>query len=420
MLILTTGCNSTPKELAQAQTERQGDTETDGAIPVDVAIARTGTLQEQLEYTGRTLPLRIVSLRSQVEGKLLDLKVDVGDSIKQGQIIGTLDDALLLAALNQASAQLAALRSEVARATTQVNNARVEVERARLELVQAQADAQRQQKLLKEGAIALQTAEQSRTQASTATQVLRAAQQQVNTEQEVVAAAEGRLVAQNAVVAQARERRSYAQLQSPITGVVTERVTEPGNLLQPGGEVLKIADFSRVKVVVQVSELELAEIQQGQSVQVRLDAFPNQQYIGRLTRISPAVNSNSTAALIPVEVVIPNTNGRIGSGLLARVNFNTTAQPRVVVQQTALQGERETAGEKTRQKNGTVFVVTQANSKNTVTARAVTLGETADGKVEILSGLKAGESYVARSGKPLKEGDAVRLSIISENQPGEK
>jgi multidrug efflux pump subunit AcrA (membrane-fusion protein) len=64
-----------------------------------------------------------------------------------------------------------------------------------------------------------------------------------------------------------------------------------------------------------------------------------------------------------------------------------------------------------------VFVVTggEGGTQATVTARSVTLGEQADGKVEILSGLRAGERLVARSGEPLKNGQPVSLSILSES-----
>ncbi|WP_445637303.1 efflux RND transporter periplasmic adaptor subunit [Nostoc sp. DSM 114161] len=415
--LLTASCGSLPKESAEAQSQSPGGrARGGGATPVDVAIARTDLLQTQPEYTGNTVPFRIVSLRSQVEARLLALNLDVGDRVNQGQTVGQLDDALLLTAYKQAEAELAALKSEVVRATTQVSNARADVERARLEVVQAQADSQRQQKLFQAGAIAQQTAEQARTQAQTAAQALRAAQEQVRTEQQAVAAAQGRVLAQQALVAEAKERRSYARLTSPITGVVTEKVTEPGNLLQAGSEVLKIGDFNRVKVVVQVSELELAQIQLGQSVKVRLDAFPSETLIGRVTRISPA--ADATARLIPVEVVIPNSDGKIGSGLLARVNFETQMAQRVVVPQTAIQ--KQARGQKsntdTQNKTGTLFVVSDAEGKAKVAARAVTLGKRADSKVEILSGLQPGERYVVRSGKPLKEGDTVSLSILSEKQ----
>jgi len=414
--LFTTSCGSLPKETAEAQPQRGGG-ERGGATPVDVAIARTDTLEKSQEYTGTTVPYRTVSLRSQVEARLLSLTVDVGDRVRQGQNIGQLDDALLLTDLKQAEAELAAQQSEVARATTQVSNARAAVERARLELVQAQADSQRQQQLYKEGAIAQQAAEQARTQAQTAAQALRAATEQVRTEQQAVAATQGRVLAQQAVVAQARERRSYSRLISPITGIVTNKVTEPGNLLQAGGEVLQIGDFSRVKVVVQVSELELAKIKVGQSVQVRLDAFPQRRLTGRVLRISPA--ADATARLIPIEVEVPNSGGNIGSGLLARVNFESQTQPRVVVSQTAIQKaatSKQPSGTETanNQNNGTVFVVTDTQSQPTVAARTVALGKKADGKVEILSGLQPGERYVVRSGRPLKDGSAVRLSILSE------
>jgi HlyD family secretion protein len=421
--LLTASCGSSSKESADAQSQSPGNQEGSRVTPVDVAIARTDLLQKQPEYTGNTTPFRIVSLRSQVEARLLALNLDVGDRVKLGQNVGQLDDAILLTELKQAEAELAALKSEVARTNNQVSNARADVERARLEVIQAQADSERQQNLFKVGAIAAQTAQQARTQAKTAAQALRAAQEQVRTEQQAVAAAQGRVLAQQALVAQTKERRSYARLTSPITGIVTEKVTEPGNLLQAGNEVVKIGDFNRVKVVVQVSELELAQIQVGQSVQVRLDAFPKETLIGRVTRISPA--ADATARLIPVEVVIPNAQGKIGSGLLARVNFENQTQQRVVVPQTAIQKQAESKNQSSSPANaantakaenpaGTLFVVKDTEGKAKVVARAVTLGKRADGKVEILSGLRSGERYVVRSGQPLKDGDVVRLSIISE------
>ncbi|WP_392535852.1 efflux RND transporter periplasmic adaptor subunit [Nostoc sp. C117] len=416
MGLLVGSCGSLTKESADAQSQSPGAQERgEVSTPVDVAIARTDLLEKQPEYTGNTIPFRIVSVRSQVEARLLALNLDVGDTVKLGQNVGRLDDAILSTELKQAEAELAALKSEVARASNQVSNARADVERARLEVVQAQADSERQQRLFKAGAIAQQSAEQARTQAQTAAQALRAAQEQVRTEQQAVAAAQGRVLAQQALVAQTKERRSYARLVSPITGVVIEKVTEPGNLLQAGNEILKIGDFSRVKVLVQVSELELAQIQVGQSVQVRLDAFPKETLIGRVTRVSPA--ADATARLIPVEVVISNSQGKIGSGLLARVNFENQTQQRIVVPQTAIQkpaGAAKRAAGEQENPSGTLFVVKDTDGKTKVVTRSVTLGKRADSKVEILSGLQAGERYVVRSGKPLKEGDAVRLSILSE------
>jgi RND family efflux transporter MFP subunit len=284
-----------------------------------------------------------------------------------------------------------------------VGNAQARAEQARLELKQAEADATRLQRLAEAGAVTEQEAELAQTAAATARANLNSALKQIGTEEQAVAAAKGRVAAQQATVAQNRERQSYALLASPINGVVLERVTEPGNLVTPGSEVLKLGDFSQVKVEVPVSELELANIRVGQAVTVRLDAFADETFSGKVTRISPA--ADPVARQVPIEVTIPNSDNRIGSGLLARVSFAASGSTPVVVPQTALQGEQETA---------TVFVVTGNGNEASVAARAVQIGDRANGKVEILSGLQPGERFVARSARPLQDGDTVRLSVLSE------
>ena len=440
LLVPLTGCGIIPQAEAEAQTRRPGGERGKKANNVDVAIARTGSLREAPEYIGTTYPQRQVSFRSQAEGKLLNLNVDVGSPVTRGQILAQLDDTILLTAVTQAEAELASRESEVARARTVVSNARTKVEQARLQLQQSQNDAARLQQLLRAGAIPKQQAEQAQTTAATAAQNLRAAQEQVATEQQAVVAAQSRVLAQRAVIAQARERQSYALLSSPITGIVVEKVTEPGNLVQPGGEILRIGDFNRVKVVVQVSELELSNIRVGQSAPVVLDAFPNQELIGQITLISPVADPQ--ARLVPVEVSIPNSNGRIGSGLLARVKFITPTSEKVIIPQSALQaagrrgrgaeGERGSrAGGAGLEENGsrkqttfnqnapsspkqeTVFVVGEGRQAK-VAARSVTVGDRANNQVEILSGLQPGERFVTRSSKPLKDGASVRLSVLSE------
>jgi multidrug efflux pump subunit AcrA (membrane-fusion protein) len=261
--------------------------------------------------------------------------------------------------------------------------------------------------------------------------VLRSAQEQVRNQQQAIVAANSRVAAQQAVVAQQRERGSYAVLTSPINGAVLNRLTEQGNLVQPGNELLRLGDFSRAKVTVQVSELELANVRVGSAAQVRLDAFPQQRFTGTVTRVSPA--ANPTSRLVPVEVTIPNPTGNVGSGLLARISFEQQSNKNVVVPLTAIQDDRAqnrqqspasaaaksdapdtSRSSKAKKTKGVLFVVTGEGDQATVASRSVALGQQADSKVEILSGLRSGERFVTRSGKPLKDGEKVRLSILSE------
>lgn len=424
LLIPVSGCGIFAKADAEAPRQQNGGAARGGPTPVDVAIAKTGSLQEDVEFTGTTQPLREVSLRSQVEGQLLDLLVDVGDTVNRSQTLAQLDASLLSTAVAEAQAELAARQSEVAQAEAEVNEARTQVEEARLQLQQAQSDAARLQQLLREGAIAAQAAEQAQTEARTAAQALRSAQEQVRTRQQAVVAAQGRVAAQRALVAEANERQSYASLSSPVTGVVLRRELDPGTLVQPGTEILRLGDLSSAKVMVNVADKQLGSIRQGQEVRVSLDAFPNQVFSGEVTRITPVAN----ALYVPVEITIPNEDGRVGSGLFARVSFAQPRSQRVVVPESAIQAERGQQGQSSqaspasRQQgnaNATLFVVDSNAPETVVVARAVTLGQQANGKVEILSGLRAGEQFVARSGRPLKDGAPVRLSILSETQPGQ-
>ncbi|MEO0408025.1 MAG: efflux transporter periplasmic adaptor subunit, partial [Cyanobacteria bacterium P01_A01_bin.135] len=122
--------------------------------------------------------------------------------------------------------------------------------------------------------------------------------------------------------------------------------------------------------------------------------------------------------LVPVEVTSPNPEGRIGSGLLARVSFEADAAERVVVPETALQ-VAETP------EPATLFVIETSpnpaagdenaptSNSATVSSRPVQVGDRADSRVEILSGLAPGEYYVTRSSAPLSGGEQVRLSLIS-------
>jgi HlyD family secretion protein len=413
-----TGCQL-PK--AEAEAQRPPSAPGGGITAVDVATAQPGLLKEPLEYIGTTQPIRQVSLRAQTEGRLLNLQVGVGDTVKQGQILARLDDAILLTGVTQEKAELGALQAEVARAQTQVRNAEALALQAKAEQQQAEVDAKRLRSLSSAGAISIQEAELAQTKAATAQQKYNAAIAQIATEQQAVAAAQGRVSAQNAAVAQTQERQSYAILASPITGVVLEQVSEPGNLIQPGGEVLRLGDFSSVKVVVPVSELELSNIRVGQAVTVKLDAFAKESFSGQVSRISPA--ADQSARQIPIEITIPNSTGQVGSGLLARVSFAARNAEKIIVPQSALQGEADASRQgkanpaqsekQAPPSQGTVFVVAGNQTPPTVKARNVKLGTRANGKVEILAGLQPGERLVVRSAKPLKDGETVRLSVLS-------
>lgn len=400
LIVPITACQEIPSD---AETQQQ---QGERGKNVDVAVAETGFLNAAKEYVGTTKPSVEVALRSQVEGKLLNLTVDVGDRVVRNQLLARLDDTLLMTEVSRAEADLAALESEQAQAQAEVSDAKAQLERSRVELQQAEANSRRYQDLVREGAVTAQQAETFQTEAKVAQQGVLSAQDQLRSREKAVESITGRMAAQRAVINDRITRKTYANLLSPINGVVLAKTSEPGNLVTPGGEVLQLGDLSTVKVVVPVSELDLENLRVGQSVSVSLDAFPDQTFTGEIARIAPVADPVSRQ--IPVEVTLPNPNGEITSNLLARVSFQQGASPRVVVPESALNNRED--------QQATIFVVSDsAESEATVSAQTVTIGEIANGKAAIIAGLQPGDRFVVNSSQPLEEGDTVRLSILSES-----
>ena len=417
--LLASGCSLISPGEAQNNTARP--TRQAPSIPsVDVAIAREGSLAQATQYIGTTFPVREVSLRSRIEGQILELNADVGDRVVKGQILARLDSSLNQAIVLEATAELEALRSEVTSLEADVNQSLTQIKQAQITLQQAKSDLIRANNLVREGAITQQAAEQAQNTVDNAQQALEATQQQVTNRTSAVAAAQRRVTAQQAILAQEKQQELFTLVTAPITGSVLTRVAEPGDLARVGDEILRLGDFSQIQVQVQISELELNKIRLGQPAQVTLDALPDQTFTGRVSQISLA--ADATARLVPIEVTIPNLDDRIGRGLLARVSFAQPNQNSIVIPESAIQvaptpnEAAKTATQATPPKNlATIFILQEEGEQATVKARKVTIGDRFDAQVAILDGLKPGERFVVRSSDKLEDGTQVRLSFLSES-----
>lgn len=390
---------------SEAQTGRPGKSaDPDQPIAVETSRAKTGTLTAALEYSGTTQPQQQVALRAQTAGVVVDVGVDVGDWVQQGQVLARIDGGLLTARVNEAQAELSVRRSEVAETEVAIADSQAIAAQAKATRDQAKIDADRLRTLADQGAISQQAAEAAELALINAEQTVKSTQAQVSARQQVIAAAAGRVNAQQATVDEAQEQLAWVNLQAQLPATVLTRLIEPGDYVQVGATLLELGDLSTLKVTVQVSELDLGQLTIGQPAQIRLDAFPDLDTIsGSITRISPV--ADATSRLITVEITMTNPDGRIGSGLLARVRFAPPGDNPVVVPASALENGTE---------DNTIFVIEQKNETTTVVARSVKVGQASQGQIEILSGLAANEPFVVQSDKPLKAGQAVRLSILSE------
>ena len=405
------GCNLNPKVSSSASTTSTNSESTQSVVKsqltaVDVQIAKLGTLSEASEYVGTTEPIREILLRSQVEGKLLDLRVEVGEPVTKGQVIGRLDSSLLTAAVNREKAELASLESELASAKIRVKNSEIALEESLLRLEQAKNDAQRYSDLAEQGLISSQEAESFQTTAELAEKTVLVATESIKIAQQAVTASMAEIVSQTEAIAEAAERQAYTQLIAPATGIVIEKINEPGNLIREGEEIIEIGDFSQIKVVVPLSELDLGKISLGKSVAVTFDAFGDRVFTGRVSRIAPAANSSTRQ--IPIEIIVTNPINQIKGGLLARVDLVTEAAADVIIPESAIVEE---TGE------NYIFIVTEEDSakkQGLVRKRKIRIRDRAKGQVAITTGIRAQEKFVIRAAKPLTDGETVSLSILSE------
>ena len=404
---LLSGCEfASKKESLLARESQFQFSDRKSLTKVDVAIASATNLGTTLGYIGTTQPITELSVRSQASGTLVNLFAEIGDPVKKGQVVGQIDDSLLLAVVNQEQAELASLESELTRAKIEVKNAEIRVESAVIELEQARNDKERYQDLAQQGLIPQKEAESFATAAKVAQKTLLLAQESVNIAQQAVTSATSRVAVQKSVVAESIQRQAYTNLIAETQGIVTQKVNEKGNLVREGEEVLKIGNFEQIKVAVLVSELDLANVAVGKTVEVQLDAFPHNIFTGRVSRIAPV--ANIATRQIPLEILISNPNNLIKGGLLARVNFIPSEISQLTIPEFAIIQE---AG------NSYVFVVSEENvatREAKVTKRQVQLGDISQQEVEIIKGIKSGEKIVIRSSKPLTDGETVGLSILSE------
>ena len=220
-------------------------------------------------------------------------------------------------------------------------------------------------------------------------------------EQEIVTVAEferdeAAHIAARATHDQLQTRVAQATARSPIAGTVLDRRVDQGDIVPNQTRMFTIGDISQLVVRVPISELDVTALGENDAVNVRLDALPGTTVTGRVRRIFPA--ADSTTRLVPVEIALTGSEAReVRPGFLARVELRL--QPRVgvlVVPSTTL----------IEQSGGTaVFTVEGGRAVR----RSVRRGEYYGDRVEVLSGLAAGDTVVTTGAATLRDGAALRF-----------
>lgn len=185
-------------------------------------------------------------------------------------------------------------------------------------------------------------------------------------------------------------------LRTPITGVVTARNYDPGDMTG-SLPVLTVGQLAPVvKVMINVSENDLATLRQGQPVDVTFDAYPGETFSGKVQRIYPTVDTATRT--FEVEVRIANATEKLKPGMFARVSIDLGTQQNVVVPDRAVVKQ-------TGSGNKYVYVL----KGNTVSYNRVDLGQRLDNVYELLSGIEDGDTVVITGQTRLADGVKVEV-----------
>ncbi|MDR7433673.1 MAG: efflux RND transporter periplasmic adaptor subunit [Armatimonadota bacterium] len=419
------------------------------------AVTR-GDLQISVSATGTVEPVSIVDVRSRATGIVRAVFVEEGTRVEKGQVLVEIDDPDARSALENALAELSAARARLAQAEatlalqrasveTAIKQAEANLAAARARLAQAlaapqpedvaQAEEQvrqaeaavdlakqnlsRQEQLFASGFISQAQLDQARNQFEVAQAQLRAAQArlaqvkagtqkydlevlraqvrqaeaqlaeaqngmlQVQLREQEVAAARAQVQSAEASVRQTRERLGETRILAPITGIVAKRSVEIGQSViggtSGGTPVITLADVSMTLAKVYVDETDIARIPRTAQVEITADALPGMKFTGRILRIAPQPVVQQNVTQYPVLVRIEDPENRLKLGMTVDAEFIVARRSNVLlVPQEAVRGE-----------NRKVVMVVQEGK---LTPRPVRTG-ISDGRfVEILSGLREGES----------------------------
>ncbi len=330
------------------------------------------------EAVGTVRAKAAAAISAKVMGYVREVNVRVGDRVRQGQKLVVLDARDLDAGYRQAEAA----RNEARNAIPEAENG-ISAAKANLEL--AKSTFGRMKELFDKQSISNQEFDE----ASAKLKVAQAGYEMAAAKRTQL---ESKIAQADEALRSAEVMKSYAEITAPFDGIVTEKPVEPGSLSAPGAPLLTIEREGAYRLEAGVEESKLNAVKLGQQVTVRLDAIDT-PLAGRVTEIVPAVDSASRAFTVKIE--LPSVRG-LRSGLYGRATF-----PSGTRQVTAVPAGSVTE----RGQLASVFVVDAGAAK----ARLVTLGERAQDRVEVLSGITSGERIVNPVPAGLKDGAAVEV-----------
>jgi RND family efflux transporter MFP subunit len=423
------------ENLAPDQVATTGDTLiAEAPERVDVTRPRAGGLMRRTTQPGSVHAFESVDIFAKVSGFLKDQRVDIGDVVKRGELLGLIDVPELEKDVEEAAAAVEQARARAALAEARVTTSIAEREAVAATLVEAEADIaqhvakrtlnekqlDRTKGLFAQSAIPREVVDEQEQSLESARAAERSARAAAVTAKAQLATAEAKVEQARADVAEAcaairlaeaRHARSrvitgFSRIDAPFDGVITARYFHPGAFIRSAAEgstdaLLTVMRTDRMRVVVQVPDLDVAFLDVGDPATVVIDALKGRTFSGAVSRLARA--ENPTTRTMRVEIDLANPSGLLCEGMYGRATIDLhPPSGSLTLPSSCVLGHSATGQAK-------VYVVADGRVRST----SVTLGADDGTTTEVLSGLSPDDQVVLNPRGVPDEGTPVEANLVA-------
>lgn len=408
--LFLTACGS--RQAVQSSTS-----EASKAVAVATATAVTREVPADFEETGSFVADETSDIAPPVAGRVIATPVNIGDRVKEGQVICELDHRDAELKLEQARAQMAESTASVRQARSRIglNEGLFEANRVpevaaaqanyQMALAQAKlaaADAQRYANLIATGDVSRSAYDKARTQQETAEAQANAARQQYEAaanaarqSYEVVSTSEASLDSMRAQLAQAEKAVADTTIRAPFDGYITARPVAAGEYVALTSKIATIVRIGSLKLQLQTPEQRASLAHLGDAVTARVDAYPGREFPGKVSAINQSVDPNSRIFIL--EARFDNPDAALKPGMFASARVRQPGGTNgIFIPQAAVVRDKTTDSNQ-------VFVVQDGKAR----LRVVSVGEADGDSIRILSGVAAGDLVATSNRSELYDGASV-------------
>jgi HlyD family secretion protein len=405
-LLLLAGCSKSAKD-AEAATD-----EAAAAAPVQVEAAKRDTIHSYVTAEAILYPLKQANIMPKISAPVARFFVQRGDHVREGQLLALLEDRDLVAAAQESKqmyeqAQATYENTSAVTITDDLTKSKADVEAARESHDAAQRVYENRVSLFRQGALAQKLVDDAKvalvtaqSQYDTAQQHLKSLQTVGHTEQ--LKSAEAQVAASKAHYESSQAQASYAEVRSPMNGVISDRPVNVGEMANSGSALLSIVDLSRVVARASIPVQEASLLTVGKPATI---SSGTQQVAGKVSVVSPAVDPNTTTVQVWVEA--QNSGEHLKLGSTVRISMDAGELPNAIIVPASALLSSDEGGDK----------VMVAGSDNRAHEHAVKVGVRSGDDVQIVSGVNPGDQVITQGALGLD--DKAKIQITKPDAQGE-